>query len=63
MRENLDYKTKPTKIIKSQQFGLDIVTTGVAYQFLTKMRFADETGNIVEIFILTYAPLILSIHA
>lgn len=52
LRENLGYKTKPTKIIKSQQYGLDIVTTGVAYQLLTDMRFANDRDEIVEIFIL-----------
>ena len=51
--QTLGYKTKPKKLIKSGEFGLDVVTTGVGYQLLTTIDFIDQnTNRLANIFIL-----------
>ena len=51
--QTLGYKTKPKKLIKADEFGLDVVTTGVGYQLLTTLDFINPaTGQLQNIFIL-----------
>lgn len=49
---NLGYKTKPSKIMKVTDSGIDVVTTGVGFLLLSDMKFSDDENNTTEIFIL-----------